>query len=186
MECGIQSGQRTQLTCFKQPPSCKSRKLDGHDIWNLVSWMKQAPSSTNVHTFDSTKLTTKLKTIDGVLLEGPNSYGQVAESLVCPTITRLDVAYIVHIVSQFTLKPKSKPTWWVTVLHILHYLQATENPSLFLSSNGNPHLRSSFFTEWAGGVNNSSLLLESVFLWGILLSLTKVRNKLLFPFLWWG
>jgi hypothetical protein len=59
--------------------------------------------------------------------------------LVYLTITRPDIAYIVHVVSQFVASPTT--VHWTTVLRILQYLRGTVFQSLFLSSTSSLELR---------------------------------------------
>eukprot|EP00268_Persea_americana_P008557 TRINITY_DN13319_c0_g1_i2.p1 TRINITY_DN13319_c0_g1~~TRINITY_DN13319_c0_g1_i2.p1 ORF type:complete len:116 (-),score=3.00 TRINITY_DN13319_c0_g1_i2:283-630(-) len=62
----------------------------------------------------------KLRTIDGDLLFDPTRYCEVVGSLVYLTITRLDIAYAVHVVSQFVARPTH--IHWAAVVRILRYL----------------------------------------------------------------
>ncbi|XP_019451840.1 PREDICTED: uncharacterized protein LOC109353939 [Lupinus angustifolius] len=57
---------------------------------------------------------------DGVPLSEPTLYRTLVGSLVYLTITRPDIAYAVHIVSQFVSSPTT--VHWAVVLRILRYL----------------------------------------------------------------
>ncbi|XP_062114456.1 uncharacterized mitochondrial protein AtMg00810-like [Humulus lupulus] len=61
---------------------------------------------------------------DGVALSDPSLYRTLVGSLVYLTITRPDIAYAVHIVSQFVASPTT--VHWAAVLRILRYLRGTQ------------------------------------------------------------
>ncbi|KAE9596295.1 putative RNA-directed DNA polymerase [Lupinus albus] len=69
---------------------------------------------------------------DGVPLSEPTLYRTLVGSLVYLTITRPDIAYAVHIVSQFVSSPST--VHWAAVLRILRYLRGTQFQSLLFSS----------------------------------------------------
>uniref|UniRef100_A0A803PN28 Reverse transcriptase Ty1/copia-type domain-containing protein n=1 Tax=Cannabis sativa TaxID=3483 RepID=A0A803PN28_CANSA len=60
---------------------------------------------------------------DGSPFEDPTLYCTIVGSLVYLTITHPDIAYVVHIVSQFVTSPTT--VLWVAVLRILRYLRGT-------------------------------------------------------------
>ncbi|KAL5539821.1 hypothetical protein UlMin_044057 [Ulmus minor] len=60
---------------------------------------------------------------DGNPLSDPTLYRTIVGSLVYLTITRPDIAYAVHIVSQFVASPTT--IHWAAVLRILRYLRGT-------------------------------------------------------------
>lgn len=62
----------------------------------------------------------KLRTSDETLLSFATRYGGV-ESLIYLAITRLVIACVVHMVSQFMVRSTS--VHWVAVFRILRYLQ---------------------------------------------------------------
>ena len=69
---------------------------------------------------------------DGNPLSDPTLYRTIVGSLVYLTITRPDIAYAVHIVSQFVASPTT--IHWAAVLRILRYLRGTIFHSLLLPS----------------------------------------------------
>jgi len=69
---------------------------------------------------------------DGLSLIDPTLYCTIVESLVYLTIMRLDIAYAVHVVSQFVASPTT--VHWAAILCILRYLRGTVFQSLLLSS----------------------------------------------------
>eukprot|EP00268_Persea_americana_P069193 TRINITY_DN9784_c0_g1_i8.p1 TRINITY_DN9784_c0_g1~~TRINITY_DN9784_c0_g1_i8.p1 ORF type:complete len:108 (+),score=4.95 TRINITY_DN9784_c0_g1_i8:91-414(+) len=74
----------------------------------------------------------------------------VIVSLVYLTIARPDIAFAVHVVSQFVAQPTH--IHWAAVLRILRYLQGTSNRALLLSSSQNLTLHGYFDSCWAGEV----------------------------------
>jgi hypothetical protein len=69
---------------------------------------------------------------DGLPLIDPTLYRTIGRSLIYLTITRPNIAYVVHVVSQFVASPTT--VHWATVLRILQYLRGTVFQSLLLSS----------------------------------------------------
>ncbi|XP_020082391.1 uncharacterized protein LOC109705988 [Ananas comosus] len=63
-------------------------------------------------------------------------------------IVHQDIAYAVHIVSQFVQEPTS--VHYAAVLRILRYLRGTINQSLFFSSTSELALRAYSDADWAG------------------------------------
>jgi hypothetical protein len=57
---------------------------------------------------------------DGLPLTDPTLYHTIVRSLIYLTITRPDIAYVVHVVSQFVVSPTT--VHWAAVLRILQYL----------------------------------------------------------------
>ena len=59
----------------------------------------------------------------GKPLSNPSLYRRLVDSLVYLTVTRPDISYAVHQVSQYLSAPRS--THYAAVLHILRYLKGT-------------------------------------------------------------
>ena len=76
---------------------------------------------------------------DGLPLRDPTLYRTIVGSLVYVTITRPDIAYVVHVVNQFVASPTT--IHWIVVLCILIYLRRTVFQSLLLSSTSSLKLR---------------------------------------------
>jgi hypothetical protein len=72
-------------------------------------------------------------------LSDPTLYLTIAGSLIYLIITRLDIAYIIHVVIQFVASLTT--VHWTTVLCILRYLQGTVFQSFLLSSTSFLKLR---------------------------------------------
>ncbi|KAL0553779.1 hypothetical protein IC582_007683 [Cucumis melo] len=73
-----------------------------------------------------------LTPVDGVLLNDPTLYRQLVRSLIYLTVTRPDIAYAVHIVSQFMAAPRT--IHFTAVLRILRYIKGTLGHGLQFSS----------------------------------------------------
>ena len=68
----------------------------------------------------------------GKPLSNPFLYKQLVGSLVYLTVTRSDISYAIHQVSQYLSAPRS--THYVAVLHIFRYLKDTLFHGLFYSA----------------------------------------------------
>ncbi|KAL0550151.1 hypothetical protein IC582_014653 [Cucumis melo] len=85
---------------------------------------------------------------DGVPLEDVNLYRQLADSLIYLTVTRPDIAYVVHIVSQFMAAPRT--IHFTVVLHIIRYVKGTLGHGLQFSSQSSLVLSGYSDADWAG------------------------------------
>jgi len=63
-------------------------------------------------------------------------------------MTRLDIANVVHVVSQFVVSPTI--VHWVVVLRILHYLRASQFQSLLFPQSSAFELCAYSDVDWAG------------------------------------
>ena len=75
------------------------------------------------------KLIAHLTPSRGKPLSNPSLYRRLVGSLVYLIVTRLDISYVVHQVSQYLFAPRS--THYVVVLRILRYLKGTLFHGLF-------------------------------------------------------
>ncbi|KAJ9552467.1 hypothetical protein OSB04_016512 [Centaurea solstitialis] len=82
----------------------------------------------------------------GPPLKDPTRYRQLVGSLVYLTITRPDIAYVVHIVSQFMAAPCSDH--YAAVIGILRYLKGTMFHGLHFSSKSSLVLRGFSDSDW--------------------------------------
>ncbi|GJV87666.1 retrovirus-related pol polyprotein from transposon TNT 1-94 [Tanacetum coccineum] len=117
---------------------------------------------------------------NGDPLPDPSLYRTIVGSLVYLTVTRPDISYVVHIVSQFVLAPTT--VHWVAVLHILKYLRGTQLKTLLFPSTSSLDLRAYFDSDWAGDVIHASQLLDFVYFW-IADAFTKPHSGPRFRFL---
>ncbi|XP_022841892.1 uncharacterized protein LOC111365567 [Olea europaea var. sylvestris] len=116
---------------------------------------------------------------DGVLLTDPTLYRTIVGCLVYLTITRPDIAYAIHIVSQFVSAPTT--VHWAAVVRILRYLHGTCFQSLLFPSTSSLVLHACSDADWASDPIDRKSTTGFVYFWVIHLSLGKVRSRLLFP-----
>ena len=93
------------------------------------------------------ELNVRYSPTDGTPLPDPSLYRTIVGSLVYLTITRPDIAYVVHIVSQFVTSPTT--VHWAAVLRILRYLRGTQFQSLLLPSTSSLQLCAYSDADWA-------------------------------------
>jgi hypothetical protein len=91
---------------------------------------------------------TRLTPLDGTLLTNATLYRQLVGSLVYLTVTRPDIAYAVHLVSQFLSAPRS--IHYAAVLRILRYIKGTLFHGLFYSALSSLTLHAYSDADWAG------------------------------------
>ncbi|XP_058733209.1 uncharacterized mitochondrial protein AtMg00810-like [Vicia villosa] len=94
------------------------------------------------------ELNMKYALSDGVPLPDPTLYRTLVGSLVYLTITRPDIAYVVHVVSQFVVSPTT--VHWAAVLRICRYLQRTQFQTLLFPSSSSLELHAYSDADWAG------------------------------------
>jgi hypothetical protein len=85
------------------------------------------------------EVNTKYSFSDDLPLSDPTLYHIIVENLIYLTITRPDIAYIVHIVSQFVAS--STTVNWAVVFRILRYLRGIVFHSILLPSTSSLELR---------------------------------------------
>ncbi|XP_025014012.2 uncharacterized mitochondrial protein AtMg00810-like [Ricinus communis] len=109
---------------------------------------KRARLSNNKTVDTPIALNDRYSTSDGSPLPDLSLYRTIVGSLVYLTITRPDIAYAVHIVSQFVISPTT--VHWAAVLHILRYLRDTQFKTLLFSSTSSLELCAYSDADWAG------------------------------------
>ncbi|XP_042396904.1 uncharacterized mitochondrial protein AtMg00810-like [Zingiber officinale] len=82
-------------------------------------------------------------------LPDPNLYRTVVGSLVYLTVTCPDIAYVVHVVSQFVTAPIT--VYWVAVLRIL---RGTQFQSLLFPSTSSLEICAYSDADWAGDLTD--------------------------------
>ena len=106
-------------------------------------------------------------------MSNPSLYRQLVGSLVYLTVTRLDISYAVHQVSQYLSAPRS--THYAAVLRILRYLKGTFFHGLFYSAQSPLVLRAFSNADWAGDPTDRRSTTGYCFLLGS--SLISWRSK---------
>ena len=108
----------------------------------VANILEQARLTYNKTVDTPIEVNAKYSSFDGVSLLDPTLYRAIVGSLVYLTITRLNIAFVVHVVhviSQFVASPTT--VHWAVVLRILRYLRGTVFQSLLLSSTSSLELR---------------------------------------------
>ncbi|KAG9447270.1 hypothetical protein H6P81_013398 [Aristolochia fimbriata] len=98
------------------------------------------------------ELNAKFCPADGELLSDPTLYRQLVGGLLYLTISRPDISYAVHVVSQFMSAPRS--VHYAAVLHILRYIKGSLFQGLFFGSTSQLHLSAYSDADWAGDVTD--------------------------------
>ncbi|KAA8517060.1 hypothetical protein F0562_017122 [Nyssa sinensis] len=115
----------------------------------------------------------RLLVTNGESLPDATLYRQLVGSLIYLTVTRPDISYAVHLVSQFMSAPRS--THYAAVLHILRYVKGTLFHGLHFSSRSSLELRSYSDADWAGDPTDRRFTTGYCFLLGT--SLISWRSK---------
>jgi hypothetical protein len=119
------------------------------------------------------ELNTRLTPYDGEPLRDFTLYRHLVGSLVYLTVTRPDISYAVHQVSQFMAAPRS--THFSAVLRILRYLKGTLFHGLYFSSQSPLQLHAYTDADWAGDPTDRRSTTGYCFLLGT--SLISWRSK---------
>ena len=119
------------------------------------------------------ELNAHLTPTGGKPLSNPSLYRRLVGSLVYLTVTRPDISYAVHQVSQYLSAPRS--THYAAVLRILRYLKGTLFHGLFYSAQSPLVLRAFSDADWAGDPTDRRSTTGYCFLLGS--SLISWRSK---------
>ncbi|XP_062147788.1 uncharacterized mitochondrial protein AtMg00810-like [Alnus glutinosa] len=128
-----------------------SSSSDGYYLThaNYISDMLSQANLTNCKTIDMpTELNVRLNLHDAEPLRDFTLYRYLVGSLVYLTVTRPDISYVVHQVSQFIAAPCS--THFSAILLILRYLKGTLFQWLHFSSQSPLQLHAYTDADWAG------------------------------------
>ena len=90
----------------------------------------------------------RLNSHDGESISDATLYRQLVGSLIYLTVTRHDISYAFHVVSQFMVAPRSPH--YADVLKILRYLKGTIFDDLHFSSHSSLTLQAYSDANWAG------------------------------------
>jgi hypothetical protein len=102
-----------------------------------------------------------LKSSDGSPLDDPTRYRHLVGSLVYLTATRPDIAYAVHILTQFLSCPTT--VHYAHLLRVLRYLRGTASHRLFYATSSPPTLHAYSDATWASDPVDRDLSLVIVF-----------------------
>ncbi|XP_028074107.1 uncharacterized protein LOC114276525 [Camellia sinensis] len=91
---------------------------------------------------------TRLTPLDGHLLSNATLYRQLVGSLVYLTVTHPNIAYVVHIVSQFMAAPRC--SHYDALVHILRYLKGIMFHGLHYFAHSSLQLRAFSDADWVG------------------------------------
>ena len=94
------------------------------------------------------KYNCRLNSHDGESLSDATLYRQLVGSLIYLIVTRPDISYAVHLVSQFMAAPRSPH--YAAVLRILRYLKGTIFDGLHFSSHSSLTLHAYSNADWEG------------------------------------
>ncbi|KAL0541716.1 hypothetical protein IC582_021771 [Cucumis melo] len=157
------NGTLSEEVYMKPPPGTSSPPHKVCLLRRALYGLKQAPRAwfatfsstiTQLGITDSNTASTPLDPnvhltpYDGVPLKDVSLYRQLVGSLIYLTVTRPDIAYAVHIVSQFMAAPRT--IHFTAVLRILRYIKGTLGPGLQFSSQSSLVLSGYSDADWAG------------------------------------
>ncbi|RVW36460.1 Retrovirus-related Pol polyprotein from transposon TNT 1-94 [Vitis vinifera] len=123
----------------------------------------------------SVELNAHLTPSGGKPLSNPSLYRRLVGSLVYLTVTRPDISYVVHQVSQYLSAPRS--THYAAVLRILRYLKGTFFHGLFYSAQSPLVLRAFSDADWAGDLTDRRFTTGYCFLLGFSLISWKSKKQ---------
>lgn len=93
----------------------------------------------------------KLTHSTGSLLSNPEPYQRLVGKLIYLTLTRPDITYTVHVLSQFMHQPTS--AHFQAAKRVLRYLSNTINQGILLASKSAATLQAYCDSDWAGCPN---------------------------------
>ena len=120
----------------------------------------------------------KLLFTAGSLLSHPEIYQRLNGKLIYITLTRPDIAYIVHVLSQFMHSPTS--VHFQAAKKVLRYLAGSQDQGILLASKSGAHLKDFYDSDWAGCPNIRKSTSGFAFFLASLLLPRNLNNNL-----WW-
>ncbi|XP_048234353.1 uncharacterized mitochondrial protein AtMg00810-like [Ricinus communis] len=105
------------------------------------------------------ELNVKYSRIDGEPLFDPALYRSIVGSLVYLTVTRPDIAYVVHIISQFMSDPHI--LHFTAVYHIIRYLRSISTMGLYYPSSSSSVLHVFSNADYAGCLDTRRSTIEN-------------------------
>ncbi|KAH7538135.1 hypothetical protein FEM48_Zijuj03G0166900 [Ziziphus jujuba var. spinosa] len=89
----------------------------------------------------------RLGLVNGELLSNPESYRRLVGRLIYLAVTHPDLAYSVHILSQFMQEPRIEH--WEAALRVVRYLKGTLNQGILLRADSDLSLHGWCDSDWA-------------------------------------
>jgi len=114
------------------------------------------------------ELNLQLRATDGKPLTDPTRYRHIVGSLVYLAVTRPDISYDVHILSQFVSSPTH--VHYSHLLRVLRYLRGTITRRLFFPRSSSFQLQAYSDATWASDSDHHSLSAYCIFLGGSLIA----------------
>ena len=114
------------------------------------------------------ELNVQLRATDGKPLTDPTRYRHIVGSLVYLAVTRPDISYAVHILSQFVSSPTH--VHYSHLLRVLRYLRGTITRRLFFPRSSSFQLQAYSDATWASDSDRHSLSAYCIFLGGSLIA----------------
>lgn len=84
---------------------------------------------------------------DGKLLEEPIKYGRLVGRLLYLTITRPDLTYFAHVLSQYLSQPREPH--WNAALRVVRYLKSSLGQGVYFPTTNQIHLKAFCDADWA-------------------------------------
>lgn len=157
---GILQLKQSRSSCFEMKDLGSLHYFPGHEVLSNSSgiYLCQAKYISNLFSrsglTDAKVVSTPLEPNSHLVLgsdnplSGPTTYRQLVSSLVYLTVTRPNLAYVIHMVSQFMVAPSSDH--YATFLRILRYLKGKLFHGLYFPYRSSLVLKAFSDVEWDG------------------------------------